>query len=83
MQNYVTKLLRKTKKNCNYVTFCHPEIGGKNRGFYCRKYPLYGCFSSFVQLKIMRNYVTFRFVFVTGSYTLHVIPRNKQFFTRI
>jgi hypothetical protein len=29
----------------------------------------------------MRNYVTFHFVFETGYYAKHEIPRNKQFFT--
>jgi hypothetical protein len=38
-----------------------PDPGGKNRGIYYGKYPLNGCFASFVQLKIMRYYVTFRF----------------------
>ncbi len=46
------------------------------------KYPLYGCFASFVQLKITRNCVTFRFVFETGYFAKHVIPREKQFFAR-
>jgi hypothetical protein len=43
---------------------------------------LYGCFVSFVQLKITRNYVMFRFVYETGYYAYHIISRNKQFFTR-
>jgi hypothetical protein len=42
------------------------DPGGKNRGLYCGKYPLYGCSDSFVQLKITRNYVMFRFIFETG-----------------
>jgi hypothetical protein len=40
-----------------------PDQGGKTGGLYCGKYPLYDCFASFVQLKIMHNYVTFRIVF--------------------
>ncbi len=44
------------------------------------EHTLYGCFASFVKLKITRNYDTFYFVFETGYYAYHVIPRNKQFF---
>ncbi len=39
-----------------------------NRDLNVEKDPLYGCFASFVQLKITRNYVTFRFVYETDYY---------------
>jgi hypothetical protein len=39
-----------------------------NRDLNVEKDPLYGCLASFVQLKITRNYVTFRFVYETGYY---------------
>jgi hypothetical protein len=38
----------------------------ENRDLNVGKDPLYGCFASFVQLKITRNYVTFLFVDETG-----------------
>ncbi len=46
-----------------------PDPGGKNRSLYVENTLLYGCFASFVKLKIMCNYVTFRFVFETSYYT--------------
>jgi hypothetical protein len=39
----------------------NPDPGGKNRGFILWKIPFDGCFASFFQLKITRNYITFHF----------------------
>ncbi len=57
---HVTKFLWKP-----YLSDLDP--GFKNRGLYWGKYPLYGCFASFVKL-ITHNYVMFRFNFETGYY---------------
>ncbi len=60
MRNYVTKLLRITKKNRNFVTFWRTQIQEvKTGGLYCGKHLFYGCFARFIQLKITRNYVMF------------------------
>ncbi len=41
IQNYVTKLLRETEKNRNYVTLWRIRIQEvKIGGLYCEKYPL-------------------------------------------
>jgi hypothetical protein len=53
MRNYVTKLLRETKKNRNYGTFWRTQIQEvKTGGLYCGKHLFYGCFASFIQLKL-------------------------------
>ncbi len=40
LRNYITKLLRETKKNRNYVRIlANPKPRGKNRALYCGKYP--------------------------------------------
>jgi hypothetical protein len=53
MRNYVTKLLRETKKNSNYVTLWRIRIQEvKSEGLYCGKYPV---------IVVSRNYVTFHF----------------------
>jgi hypothetical protein len=62
------KLLREIKKHPNYVTLCRIQIQEVKTGVCSGKYPLYGCFASFIQLKITPNSVTFRFVFETGYY---------------
>jgi hypothetical protein len=64
LQNYYTK----QKRIVIMLHLADPDKGDKNRGLYCGKYPLYGCCASFVQLKIMCNYITFCFVFETGYY---------------
>jgi hypothetical protein len=60
MRNYVTKLLRETKKNLNYVTLWRIRIQEVKIGVIWWKIPIDGCFASFIQLKITRNYITFR-----------------------
>jgi hypothetical protein len=61
IRNYVTKLFLKKNKNRNYVTLWQIRIQEVKIGFILRKIPFDGCFASFDQLKVTRNYVTFRF----------------------
>jgi hypothetical protein len=60
MRHYVTKLLRETKKNRNYVTLWRIRNQEVKIGFILWKIPFDGYFGSFIQLKL-RVYVTFRF----------------------
>ncbi len=74
LQNYVTKLhyeiitklLRETKKNRNYVTFWLIRNKEVTLVVYIVEIPFDGCFCSFIQLKL--RVITLRFVSENGYY---------------
>ncbi len=66
LRNYITKLLRETKKNLNYVTFWRIRNHEVKIVVYIVKKPFDGCFCSFIQLKL--RVITLRFVSENGYY---------------
>jgi hypothetical protein len=66
LRNYITKYLRKTKQNRNYVTYWRIRNQEVKIGVYIVENTFDGCFCSFIQLKL--RVITLRFVSENGYY---------------